>query len=92
MTLKEKYKECCKKYIEQFCKKQNIEFDGWIGNNVGGVAVCSDYYLSFNDIVWDINSKQRKGVILNWYNDNLDGPEKSINYFSYTKGLRIKDV
>ena len=27
-----------------------------------------------------------------WYDDNMDNPGRTINYRSYTRGLRIKDV
>lgn len=31
------YEDACNKLIEAFCKKQEIEFDGWIGDEVGGI-------------------------------------------------------
>ena len=86
------YEKVCNEYIKQFCQKQDMEFDIWISNIVGGTAFIGDYFFNFQDIVWDINSNQPKGCIINWYNDNLIDLTKSINYYSYTKGLRVENL
>ena len=90
--LKENYESCCNEYLQRFCDKQEMTNEGWVVNQVGGVALCSDFYFNFTDIVWDINSEQPKGQIIDWYYENLDNIEKAINYYSYTKGLRIEDL
>ena len=91
-NLNKSYKDICSKYIIAFCEKQEMEFYGWVGDEVGGVALCSDFFFNFQDIVWDINSKQLKGLIIDWYYECLEMPEKSINYYSYTKGLRVSQI
>jgi hypothetical protein len=90
--LKRQYEFVCNEYVTKFCNKQEMNFEGWICNTVGDVACCNDFYFNFQDIVCDINTKQPKGAIIDWYYSNLDEPEKSINYYSYTKGLRITDL
>jgi hypothetical protein len=90
--LEKKYEEVCNEYVDLFCKKQEMDFEGWVANSVGGIALCNDFFFNFHDIVWDINTDQPEGLIVSWYYDNTDNVEKSINYFSYTKGLRIKDI
>ncbi len=90
--LKKQYLFVCNEYVIKFCNKQDMEFSGWVGDDVGGVALCNDFYFNFHDIVWDVNSKQPKGVIVDWYYQNLEVAEKSINYYSYTKGLRISEL
>ena len=93
MTLEEKYKKVCSEYIDAFCKKQDVDFDGWIGDDVGGIAeFLGQYYFNFQDIVWDVNSKQPKWLIFSWQDECLAEKTKCINYFSYTKGLRISDL
>jgi hypothetical protein len=96
MTLENKYKECCTEYINRFCEKQGLVFEYWVGDIIGGVASFGDtYFFNFQDIVWDINSNQPKGLILNWLEDLLDEQKTTIgivNYFSYTKGLRFTDL
>ena len=90
--LKKLYESVCNEYLNKFCKKQEMINLGWVADEVGGVALCSDFYFNFHDIVKDINTKQPKGVIIDWYYDNLQNPDKSINYYSYILGLRIKDI
>jgi hypothetical protein len=90
--LQKDYESIANAYLAEFCKKQELEFDGWVGDIVGGVAMFGDFFFSFPDIVWDINSNQPPHLIIAWYDDNLRIIEKSINYFSYTKGLRISQL
>ena len=90
--LKETYELCCNEYAARFAKKQEIEFDGWIGDEIGGIAsFIQQYFFSISDIVFDINNKCKKGLILEWQDMIVSEPEKEINYFSYSKGLRIED-
>ena len=90
--LKKQYEFVCNEYVTKFCNKQQMDFEGWVGDTVGGIACCNDFFFNFQDIVWDVNSKQPKGAIVDWYYENLEIPEKSINYFSYTKGLRVSEL
>lgn len=90
--LKKDYEKICNEYIKLFCIKQEFLFDGFVGDEVGGIACCSDFFFNFSDIVWDVNAKIPKGVIIEWYDAQLENPEKAINYYSYTKGLRHEDL
>jgi hypothetical protein len=93
MSLESRYNKVCDDYILEFCLKQDLEFEGFVGNIVGGIAMCNDYFFNFSDIVWDINSNQPAETIINWHNDNMNTTaDKQINYYSYTKGLRLKDL
>ena len=96
MTLEKRYEANCNEYINRFCKKQELYFEYWVGDIIGGVASFGDvYFFNFTDIVWDINSNQPKELILNWLEDSLDEQKTAIgivNYFSYTKGLRFTDL
>lgn len=90
--LKKKYENAVSEYIDKFCKKQGLFFEYWVGEIVGGIACFGDiFFFSFQDIVWDVNSKQKKGLIIDWIYDCLDNPEISMNYFSYSKGFRFND-
>ena len=78
-------------YVQKFCNKQELTNEGWVNDDIGGIAICSELYFNFRDIVWDINSEQPKGQIIDWYYENLHNV-KAIDYYSYTKGLRIADI
>jgi hypothetical protein len=77
-------------YIEAFCKKQEMEFEGTIG--VCEIVICSDFYFSFQDIVHDIETKQPKGLIIKWYYDSIDFHPKVLNYKSFCIGLRFEHI
>ena len=90
------YEKVCLEYVNVFCKKQDFYFDGWVGNDVGGIALCSDFFFNFHDIVWDINTNQKKGEIIKWYDYILDRhsqnkTEPSMTYYSWTKGFRFTE-
>lgn len=91
-ALKNDYQLICNEYVTMFCDKQEMDFEGWVGDDVGGIACCNDFFFSFHDIVLDINSKQKKGLIIEWYYQSVENSEKTINYYSYTKGLRLSDI
>ena len=99
LALKAYYEKACNEYIKAFCKKQEIEFDYWISDEVGGIASFIDqYYFDIQTIRYDIDTDQPKGLILQWQNDCVDNamskfeqnklPE--INYIAYSKGVRFK--
>jgi hypothetical protein len=37
--LKADYEAICMEYIERFCKRQEMDFEGWVGNDVGGFFI-----------------------------------------------------
>ena len=90
--LKKQYYSACKEYVYKFCIKQDMEFMGWVGDEIGGIALCNDFFFNFNDIVLDINTHQPIGAIISWYYDNLEYSKYSLNYYSYTKGLRVREL
>lgn len=85
-NIKQQYEKVCKEYVEEFCKKQDLEFDYFVCDLVGDVSsYSSTYFFNFQDIVWDINSNQKKGRIIDWYWESLENTENAINYYSWTK-------
>lgn len=87
--LQNRYNKVVDDYIQLFSNKQEIEFEFWVGDVVGGIASFGDiYFFSFSDILYDINTNQPKELILQWLYDGVDYPDININYYSYSKGLR----
>jgi hypothetical protein len=88
------YEFVCNEWVQKFCNKQGLEFDGWVAEEVNGVASFTcQYFFNLNEIVLDLTTKQPKGFILDWQNDvtdfNMGKDEKEyINYKSYIMGLR----
>lgn len=93
MDLKTNYEKIVQNYLEVFCQKQNCEFMYWIADEVGGVACfVNEYFISFNDIRYDIDNNIEKGTIFKWYDEIEYSIEnkKIINYQSYCQGFKIK--
>ncbi len=90
------YQAACMAYVVAFCKKQGLEFDYWIGEQSCDIAVMSDYYFNLSAIIYDIQTNQPKGLIMEWQNKEIEysmaGGEKHISYQSYSMGLRYEDI
>jgi hypothetical protein len=96
--LKEKYEFICNEFVAKFEKKQQIDFEGWVDYEIGGIASFSfQYYFNLSDIIFDLKTNQPKGCIKNWSNEETDfnvfnkNPQH-INYKSYTMGLRHENL
>lgn len=64
----EAYEAICNRIIAQFAEKHDLEFNGWINDEVGGWAWFSGYYcIAFNDIVYDLKQDFPKRFILEWH-------------------------
>lgn len=85
--LKRKYEDACNEYLEIFCEKQGMENEGWVGDDIGSIAICSDFTFSMQEIKLDIDTEQQAGRIIKWYDYSLK--HNYISYYSYIKGLRI---
>jgi len=98
ISLKDRYEAVCLEYIKLFCEKQEVDFDGWVGDEVGGMAsFASTYDFHLSDIALDIDTNQPKGLILSWQNEHVNfnsftEVRRYINYKSYTMGLRLNQI
>lgn len=98
--LLKRYYELCTAIINEFCKKQDLEFDYWIGEQIGETGCFGlNYYFNFTDIIYDLAEDAPKGLICDWQNDYIEAnydkaieEREVINYRSYIKGARFKDM
>lgn len=100
-NLKEKYEILCECYVEAFLRKHNLFDDetgeycdySWVGDDVGSILEVSDYYISFDDIRYDINNAIPKDTYFEYYNYCIEKflEERKVNYHSYIKGFRFED-
>lgn len=93
--IKTLYEIACNEYIEKFVKKQGYEFDGWVAEEVGGLAsFIEQYYFSLSDIIYDLETNQKKGEIMRWQEygieRNYEDKDYSVNYKTYCKGFRYE--
>lgn len=86
--LRKRYEKACIDYIELFCKKHDVDFHFWVGEEVGSVVcINNDFFFSFTDITFDINTDQVKNKIFEWNEHNERYPNH-ISYNAYCKGFR----
>ena len=89
-NLKQLHEIVCNEYVKKFEKKHKLVFEYWIADLIGETASFGDYFFNMTEIIYDINTRQPKGLILKWINDNIEHKESDnwINFYSYSKGLR----
>lgn len=93
MTLKQQYASIVGKYIKNFCKKQEIEFDHWPGDEIGTIACCGDYFFNFDDIRYGLDENIPVGKIKEWHSDYADMcfENKEIPFPNYKNWLKINE-
>lgn len=91
--LKNRFDLICSEYIKKFEEKQELYFEGWVGDNIGEIATFGDvYFFNFDDIRYDIDNEIVRGLIKNWLHDSINNKYKNINYKSYAQGLMFDDI
>ena len=43
--LKKQYEIVVSEYIQKFCNKQELDFEYWVGNDIGGIACFGDIHF-----------------------------------------------
>jgi hypothetical protein len=87
ISLQERFNQCVSEYINLFCKKQDMLFGYWIGDHIGQVCEINYFTFAFSDIQYDIDHNCEKGLIIEWYYDNL-GTGLHINYHSFINWIK----
>jgi hypothetical protein len=88
------HQETAQAIITVFEKKQDVEFENFVGGNIPYNVCFGDYYFSMDDIYYDLYSNQPKGKILE-HQDYIvqhsieKGGNDYINYKSYCNGARF---
>ena len=94
--LKERYEAIVDEYIRLFEKKHGLKLEFWVADDNTGVACFGDiYFFNISDIMYDINNKLPKNLIIQWLEDNVkyhDRKGQYINLHSYFKGMRFEDL
>ena len=80
------------KYIRKFEKKHGLRFEFAVADDLMGVICFGDVlFFDINNIIYDIDTKQPKGLIIDWLYDTMN-QDKYINFQSYSKGLRYEQI
>jgi hypothetical protein len=81
------------RYTQLFCDKHEVEYnpENWIGGK-GEVIEIGDMFINFSDIRIDLEEKVSKEIFAEWYWNVTENNLLFINYKSWIKGLRPKDL
>ena len=91
-SIKKSYERACNDYVAIFCKKQELDFEFWVADKVGEWAVFGTYSFTLSDIILDLETNQKKGVIIKWQEEGMQAHFENrkiahINYQSYIMGM-----
>lgn len=81
------YQNACEAIVEAFCEKQEMSFEHWV--DIGNIVLCSDFFLNLSDIIYDIETDQPKGRIIEWYDISLEAYGKKEGYINYSTWCRL---
>lgn len=91
-SIKDNYEKSVQLYVDKFCSLNNIEFDFWVGSNVGGVAAFGDYFFNFSDIKYAVDNEICFNWVSDWHEFNVSFGEKcSIDLIDYIKLRELSD-
>jgi hypothetical protein len=77
--------------IHIFCVKYEMSYEFSVCGNPFDFSLISDFYFSFETIIYCLENDIESELLFQWYNDNLEHKDH-INLQSYRKGLRHKDL
>ena len=86
--LKIKYKKLCEEYLRLFCEKHEYQNEGWVADEHGGTAMCSDLYISFETIKTDIDTNADEGEFIKYYDYTLEAAEFGLNVPNFKSWLK----
>ncbi len=83
--LEKDYNKAVTRYVDEFSKKNDVDFDCWIADNVGEIACIGDYYIDFINIKTDIDCFTKPGSLFEYLDKELDfhlekDKESFVNY------------
>ena len=83
--LRDDYEDACYNYIAEFGQISKFDFGGWIGYNVGGIALFGDYAIDFLNIVYIVDNDVPVDTFVNWYWFCAEYEQCKINLQNYFK-------
>lgn len=84
-NLRNDYEDACNNYITEFVRISEFDFGGWIGYNVGGIALFGDYAIDFLNIVYIVDNDVPVDTFVNWYWFCAEYEQCKINLQNYFK-------
>jgi len=86
--LKTNYEKAVQAYVINFCERVEIDFDGWVGGQVGTVGCFGDHYFDFHDIKYFVENDFTFEIMMRWYWFTAEHPKCYINLPTFHKRVR----
>lgn len=69
--LYQEYQNICNKYLQIFCEKHDFDYydakDSWVANDIGGIVMVGDFFISLETIIVDIEEDVPEEKFIQWY-------------------------
>ena len=82
-NIKKRYSDIVYEYVKLFCEKHDYDFDEAYTNDLFIFSIC-DYFIDFNNIMFDIDNNVKTDFFIKWYDFMLETAGK-INYENFWK-------
>lgn len=83
--MRERFEKLAQEYMGAFAKKQGLQFEFWVADEVCGTACFGDWFFNLDDMRYDLDKGLPKGMVIDWH-ERVTG--SYINLPSWAKGLR----
>ena len=70
--LKKMFEESAEQYAAKFAKIMQMDFEWWIGDNVGEVAEIGDLFVDFSDIRYVVDNNISEPDFITYYYFNIE--------------------
>jgi hypothetical protein len=84
-SLKDRFDKLANTYVEQFCRKNNVQSGFWVADKTGETIHIAGQYFQYEDIRYDIDNDVPKGKIWEWMEYISEMSDYSIGFGEYLK-------
>lgn len=88
-NLQKEYYRICNQYLLEFCKKHEYDFEFWVGDEPGTIAMIGDYFVGFREMKYDIDHNIPEEAFIKWYDYALKQGMGDEPYLSYEQWCAI---
>lgn len=94
ISIRENYNKAVDAYMNAWCDKHELEYeaDMWVAGDVGTICMVGDYFVSFDEVRYDMDNDLPGDTFFEWYDYSLDvhdvNPDIKLNFRSYCMGYR----
>lgn len=88
-SLQKEYHKICNQYLLEFCKKHEWDFEFWVADEPGTIAIIGDYFIGFREMRYDIDNNIKEDAFIKWYDYALGLGMKDEFYLLYENWCKV---